>query len=147
MPEVRVELEINAPIEQVWETVVDIESYPRAMESVRTVRIVEQSDAEMRIASWSVLLKGSVLEWEEEERLDPRAHTIVFKQLRGDLEHFDGHWALTARGAGETHISFVVLFEIGIPLLAEMLNPVAVRSLHENCTEMLRGIEEQATLE
>jgi ribosome-associated toxin RatA of RatAB toxin-antitoxin module len=146
VPEVKIDLEIRAPIERVWETVIDIERYQDSMDTVRSVRIVGQDDERRRRAAWSVLLKGSILEWEEEEELDPEAHTVSFKQLRGDLEHFDGHWALEAIGPEQTKVVFEVVFEIGIPMLAEMLNPVAQRSLQENCTEMLRGIERTAAI-
>jgi len=146
MPDVKIDLEIRAPIDRVWETVVDIERYQDSMDTVRSVRIVEQNDECRRRAAWSVLLKGSILEWEEEEHLDRETHTVVFKQLRGDLEHFDGHWTLEAIGLEQTKVVFEVVFEIGIPMLAEMLNPVAQRSLQENCTEMLRGIERTAAI-
>lgn len=146
MPEVKVDLTIDAPIETVWETVVDVESYQDTMDTVRSVKIVERRDERVRRAAWSVLLKGSILEWEEEEHLDLAAHRIEFRQLRGDLEHFDGRWALEAVNAERTTVLFEVVFEIGIPLLAEMLNPVAQRSLQENCTEMLRGIERRSSV-
>ncbi len=146
MPEVKVDLTIDAPIETVWETVVDVESYQNTMDTVRWVKIVERRDKRVRCAAWSVLLKGSILEWEEEEHLDLAAHRIEFRQLRGDLEHFDGRWVLEAAGAERTTVLFEVVFEIGIPLLAEMLNPVAQRSLQENCTEMLRGIERRSSV-
>jgi ribosome-associated toxin RatA of RatAB toxin-antitoxin module len=105
------------------------------------VRIIEQTDDRRRRAAWSVLLKGAILEWEEEEWLDHNTHAVVFKQLRGDLEHFDGHWALEVIRPEQTKVVFEVVFEIGIPLLADMLNPAAQRSLQENCAEMLRDIE------
>ena len=143
MPEVHIAMEVRAPIERVWATVIDIERYRDSMDTVLSVRITEQTD-EHRRAAWSVLLKGSILAWEEEEHLDHEAHTVVFKQIRGDLEHFDGHWALEELGPEQTRVVFEVAFEIGIPMLAEMLNPVAQRSLQENCTEMLRGIERAA---
>ncbi len=141
MPEVKVHLPVRAPIERVWETVVDVERYHESLDSVRSVTIVEQLSAHVRRAVWSVLLKGSILEWEEEEVLDPNAHTIDFKQLRGDLEYLDGNWALKATEPEQTTVAFEVRFEIGIPLLADMLNPAAQRALQENCTEMVRGIE------
>jgi ribosome-associated toxin RatA of RatAB toxin-antitoxin module len=144
VPEVKIDVETQAPIERVWETVIAIERYQDSMDTVRSVRIVKEIDERRRRAAWSVLLKGSILEWEEEEHLDHDTHTVVFKQLRGDLEHFDGHWILEALGPKRTRVVFEVVFEIGIPMLAEMLNPVAQRSLHENCTEMLRGIEHAA---
>jgi ribosome-associated toxin RatA of RatAB toxin-antitoxin module len=146
MPEVKIDLQIRAPIERVWETVIDIESYQDSMDTVRSVQVVWQDGEHRRRAAWSVLLKGSILEWEEEEELDPAAHTVSFKQVRGDLEHFDGHWALEALGPEQTKVVFEVVFEIGIPMLADMLNPVAQRSLQENCTEMLRGIERTAAI-
>ena len=146
MPEVKIDLEVKAPIERVWETILDIERYQESMETVRSVRVVEQTDDTHRQAAWSVLLKGSVLEWVEEEDLDHEAHTVVFKQISGDLDHFDGRWALDALDPGRTQVVFEVEFEIGIPMLADMLNPVAQRSLQENCTEMLRGIERAAAV-
>jgi len=146
MPEVKIDMVIQAPIERVWETVVDIERYQESMDTVRFVRIVEDDEQGRRRAAWSVLLKGSILEWEEEEHLDHGGHTVVFKQIRGDLDHFDGHWRLEAIGPEQTKVVFEVEFEIGIPMLADMLNPVAQRSLQENCTEILRGIERTAAI-
>ena len=141
MPKVNIDLDIRAPIERVWDSVMDVESYAASMENVRSVRLVESGEDGVRRAAWSVLLKGSILEWEEEEQLDHDAYRVVFKQVRGDLEFFDGYWTLEELGAAETRAHFEVEFEIGIPMLAEMLNPVAERALEESGMEMLRGIE------
>lgn len=140
MPRIGVELEIAAPVERVWKTVLDVERYSDSMSNVRWVRLVEDG-AERRRTAWSVVLKGSILEWEEQEEIDAEARVIRFHQLEGDLDVFDGHWTVEESEAGRARIRFEVEFEIGIPLLADMLNPVAKRSLAENCTEMLLGIE------
>jgi ribosome-associated toxin RatA of RatAB toxin-antitoxin module len=144
MPEVDITLEIEAPAARVWEAVLDIEAYPDEMESVRSVRVLEEIGAEERRSAWSIVLKGSILEWEEHDTIDHEAMTVRFHQLSGDLSSFDGHWAVEECGPTSSRARFAVAFEIGIPLLAEMLNPVATRSLRENCTEMLRGVERQA---
>jgi len=141
MPKVTIDQDIGAPVERVWDALLDVESYAESMETVRWIRLVGNGDGNVRRAQWSVLLKGSILEWEEEERLDRAAHKVVFTQLRGDLEFFDGYWMLEELGAEETRAHFEVEFEIGIPMLAEMLNPVAQRSLEENCAQMLRDFE------
>ena len=141
MPKVNIGQDIRAPIERVWDTLVDIESYAESMETIRWIRLVGSDSEHARRAEWSVLLKGSILEWEEEEQLDHEAHKVVFRQLRGDLEFFDGHWMLEELGPNETRAHFELEFEIGIPMLAEMLNPVAQKSLEENCAAMLRGLE------
>jgi ribosome-associated toxin RatA of RatAB toxin-antitoxin module len=141
MPKVNIDQYIRAPIERVWATLLDIESYEESMETVRRIRLVGPSNEQVRRAKWSVLLKGSILEWEEEEQLDYDTYKVVFKQLRGDLEFFDGHWTLEELGPNETRAHFEVEFEIGIPMLAEMLNPMAQRALEENCATMLRDFE------
>jgi len=144
VPDVSLELLIRAPVDRVWDAVTAIESYPRSMESVRSVRIVERLSETERRSAWSVTLKGAILEWEEVETLDPGAHVLSFHQVAGDMERFDGAWVLEAHDDASTNVRLSVSFEIGIPLLAEMLNPVAQRSLRENCTDMLRGIENDA---
>jgi uncharacterized membrane protein len=144
MPEVSVQLDIEAPMDRVWETVVDVERYPASMETVRWVRVLDEERGGERRTGWSVDLKGSILEWEEVEQLDREAGEMRFEQLRGDLLEFDGAWVLEKRGPNLTRVSFDVSFEIGIPLLADMLNPVAQRSLADNCVEMLRGVEREA---
>jgi ribosome-associated toxin RatA of RatAB toxin-antitoxin module len=144
MPDVKMELEVAAPMERVWTTVLDIERYSDVMENVRWAKVLTTNGASERTCAWSVTLKGSILEWEEVEHIDHDARVVEFHQLRGDMQVFEGRWTLEPRGPGATHVAFDVAFEIGIPLLAEMLNPVAQRSLRENCTEMLRGIEREA---
>jgi ribosome-associated toxin RatA of RatAB toxin-antitoxin module len=144
MPDLELEMHIRAPVARVWQTVVDIERYPASMLNVRWVKILEQRSPTVRRAGWSVVLKGSILEWEEIERLDPARHVVTFDQLSGDMERFAGEWRLEACRPLVTRVRLSVSFEIGIPLLADMLNPVAERSLHDNCREMLLGIEQEA---
>lgn len=144
MPEVQLTLDIAAPADRVWAAVVDIERYPESMKNVRWVEIREQLGDDKRHTAWSIVLKGSILEWEEHEHVDHDARVMSFKQISGDLEVFDGRWVVEERGETLTTVSFEVVFEIGIPLLADMLNPVAKRSLRENSIDMLRGVERQA---
>lgn len=144
MPDVSLEMEVRAPAERVWAAVVDIERYPDSMENVRWAKILATDGPARRRCAWSVTLKGSILEWEETERLDPQALRLDFEQLSGDMERFDGAWQLERAGDELTRVRLTVSFEIGIPLLADMLNPVAQRSLRENCREMLLGVEREA---
>jgi ribosome-associated toxin RatA of RatAB toxin-antitoxin module len=144
MPEVELELDIRAPAARVWEVVTDIERYPDSMESVRWVKIIDGTDPLARRSGWSVLLKGSILEWEEVEKLDPDLMVMTFHQVAGDMEIFEGEWRVTPIDDERTNVKLHTSFEIGIPLLADMLNPVAERSLRSNSREMLLGIERDA---
>lgn len=144
MPDVALEMDVRAAAQRVWDAVVDIERYPESMANVRWARILEWDGEDSRRCKWSVTLKGSILEWEERERLDHDALRLDFEQLTGDMERFDGAWELKSLEEELTNVRLTVSFEIGIPLLADMLNPVAQRSLRENCREMLLGVEREA---
>ncbi|MER7918682.1 MULTISPECIES: SRPBCC family protein [unclassified Streptomyces] len=141
MPRVDVELRIAAPPDLAWAAVADVESYPGCMDNVESVTVVERGDARHRTTAWSVRLKGSVLRWTEAEVLDDGARRFDFRQVTGDLGDFSGFWAVTPAGAAHSTVSLHVDFDIGIPLLAEMLNPVASDALRDNAAQMLRALE------
>jgi ribosome-associated toxin RatA of RatAB toxin-antitoxin module len=141
VPRVEVNLPIAAPPEAAWAAVVDVESYPRCMESVESVEVTEQHDALHRTTAWSVRLKGSVLRWTEHDVIDPEARRFDFAQVSGDLGSLTGHWGVSPAPGGHSTVALHVDFDIGIPLLAEMLNPVAADALRENAAQMLHALE------
>ncbi len=145
MPRVEVDLHIAAEPQQSWAAVVDVESYPQCMDNVQSVKVIEQDGPDRRTTAWSVQLKGAVLEWVEAERLDHRARRFDFHQLSGDLGHFVGHWAVRAGPEGGSVVTLHVEFEIGIPLLAEMLDPVATAALRDNARQMLSALDQRLT--
>jgi len=145
MPLVQVEINIAAPPEDTWNAVVDVESYPACMDSVQSVTVLERSGEDRRTTAWSVRLKGSVLEWVEVEQLDHASRRFDFHQISGDLAHYVGHWAVRPSDTGGSVVSLAVEFEIGIPLLEEMLNPVAAAAVRDNSRQMLDALERRLT--
>ncbi|MCX4745802.1 SRPBCC family protein [Kitasatospora sp. NBC_01287] len=143
MPRVEVDLRIAVPPEDAWAAVVDVLSYPDCMESVDSVEIVDQRDERHRTTAWSVRLKGSVLRWTEAELIDQQARRFDFEQVSGDLGEFTGHWAVRPAPPNGSTVSLHVDFDIGIPLLAEMLNPVAADALRESAAQMLAALEQR----
>jgi ribosome-associated toxin RatA of RatAB toxin-antitoxin module len=143
MPAVEVRLTMGVPAAAAWRAVTAVEDYPGFMDSVREVRIQEELPDGTRLTHWSVLLKGSVLEWTERETVHEESRRLEFEQVEGDLDLFRGAWSVTETSDGCT-VRLEVDFDIGIPLLAEMLNPVAARALHENSAQMLQAIERRA---
>jgi uncharacterized membrane protein len=140
MPDVRVVQRIGAPVQEVWEIVNDIESYSQFMDDVLSIEIVRQEGDE-RVSTWSVNLRGSILEWTEVARVDSATQRISFSQLEGDLDHFQGFYQVNQVDEGTSETVLEVEFDIGIPLMADMLNPVVCRALEENSQRMLRQIE------
>jgi len=144
MPDVHLDLEIQADLDRAWAAVEDVESYPAVMSSVRRTTVLASRPPTWRHTAWSIVLKGSILEWEEHEHIDRAARVISFDQVTGDMDVFRGAWALSEAAPGLTRVRLDITFEIGIPLLADMLNPVAQRSLRDNCRDMLLGVQRAA---
>ena len=142
MPVVKVEEHIAAPIETAWELVNDVTAYPRLMEPVRSVEVLEAGKDYRRVA-WEVDLKGCVMRWVEYEAIDQARHRIDYHQVDGDLGDFRGYWELDGVGDG-TRVVLLVDFDIGMPTLSEMLDPVAVQAVEQNSRAMLASLASAA---
>jgi coenzyme Q-binding protein COQ10 len=143
MPVVEVTEVMAAPINRVWDVINDLESYPRLMDHVKSLKIKEQTPTH-RLAEWQIDLKGCVMKWNEREDIDRDRYRIDYRALDGDLAEFDGYWQLEALSAETTRVTHSVSFEIGIPMLSQILNPVAERAIRDNTHKMLASLGSQA---
>jgi len=123
------------PADEVYGSVINIERFPSLMPIVEEVRVVHDSGSE-RQAAWTVRLRGSLLKWEERALLDPSARRVEFRQLNGDLDVFFGHWLVTHDSRAEVSITF----RIGIPILADMLHPIAAEAIADSLRIMLEAL-------
>ncbi|MBQ1026024.1 type II toxin-antitoxin system RatA family toxin [Micromonospora sp. C95] len=144
MPIVNTSHDTEQRADRVWAALLDVESFASYMDEVNEIRILEH-DGARRISAWKVLLKGSELEWQEVELIIEDRRRIEFRQTEGDLAYFFGHWQITERDDGCT-VELHVEFDIGIPLMAEMLNPVAARALEDNSRRILEQLGERAAV-
>lgn len=87
-------------------------------------------------SEWEVNFRNGILKWEEEDTVDRGARRIEFEQVAGDLAAFSGHWAVEEQDSGAS-ICFRADFDLGIPSLASMLDPVAERALRANIAELI----------
>ncbi|QOK94283.1 polyketide cyclase/dehydrase (plasmid) [Ralstonia pseudosolanacearum] len=140
MPLIVVKEVIEAPILKVWDLVKKIENYPKFMKPVHELKILSR-DGDITDAEWEVELKGSILRWSERDICYPSEHRIEFAQIEGDLEKFEGNWNLKKISEHVTEVELQVNFEIGIPMLRDMLNPVAEKALRDNAITMLRSFQ------
>jgi ribosome-associated toxin RatA of RatAB toxin-antitoxin module len=95
---------------------------------------------------WTTDFRGGVLKWVEEDRIDPSAREIEFRQLSGDLEMFDGVWRVEENSPDRQVVYFTARFDLGIPMLEEVLEPIAEEALYENIVAIVedlfgRGVE------
>lgn len=130
-------------IDDVWDTVCEFELYPRYMADVVEIRFLERTEHE-GLSSWRVLLNGSELTWDEKDYFTP-PHRVDFEQTDGDLEVFRGSWTLEESGDVVT-VTLEIEFDLGIPSLAAVLDPIGVQAIHSNARSMLTAISERRTV-
>jgi len=123
--------------EDVWPTLVDFARYPDLMEDVISVEVLED-DGQRMLSSWQVLLNGSEFTWTERDVLDA-PKKIAFEQTDGDLEVWRGAWELDM-SSGSLVARLTVEFDIGIPSMAEILDPIGERAIRANSVQMLDAV-------
>lgn len=141
MPTVVTEITIpNIDVESVWNVVSELDKYPQTMPNVLSVEFQERSE-KTAISSWKVMLNDSELTWIERDSFEPFTR-LSFESIEGDLEVFRGEWILEQTGP-DVHVRFEVEFDLGIPSLAEVLDPVGADALKENSLSMLTALRNQ----
>lgn len=139
MPQVEVEALVpDADADAVFARISDFESYSRYTDAVReiTLRPVENGVVE---SEWSVNFRNGILCWSERDHIDPARRMIRFEQLDGDFDELSGQWAVAAVGP-DVRVVFTAGFDLGMPSIADMINPIAERTLRENIEAILRGL-------
>lgn len=135
MREVIVTAVVDADPDEVYRQLSNFPSYVGLAPSVRSVEMSEDNS----VSRWEVTFRDGVLRWAEADRYDPVARRLEFEQIDGDLEVFEGVWAVVADDRG-AHVSFTAAIDLGLPGLAEFLEPVAQQALLENIAELIASL-------
>jgi ribosome-associated toxin RatA of RatAB toxin-antitoxin module len=122
----------------VYATLADFERYPLLCEAVRNVTVTDVSE-HRTVSRWEVTFRAGLLRWTEEDTLDPSALSITFHQLEGDIAIFDGSWQCVDAAQG-SEVLFCATLDMGIPSLADALEPIAARTLIDNIVSIVRGL-------
>lgn len=138
MPVVQSSLLIpDVRLQEVWDALAAFDTYSETMPDVLEVVFVDHA-GDRATTSWRVLLNGSELTWTERDEFEPYER-IVFDQIEGDLEIFRGEWRLRELAEG-VEVALDVEFDLGIPSLAPVLDPIGVRAIRANARSMLGAI-------
>jgi ribosome-associated toxin RatA of RatAB toxin-antitoxin module len=129
---------------EVYATLADFERYPELCDAVRSV-VVTGVSKNLTVSQWEVTFRAGLLRWTEEDTFDPAGLSITFRQLEGDIAVFDGSWEC-AEAAQGSEIVFCARLDMGIPSLADALEPIAVRTLTDNIVSIVRGLVGSAEL-
>ena len=129
------------PPRRAYDLATDMESYPRFMKDLISVEVLERN-GRSQLTAWSGRLQGRVLRWKEKDDFDDSDCVIRYRQIEGDLRRFEGAWSFVAEGDG-TRITLRVEYEVGIPMLAGLLDPVAGVVIRRNCRDMLDAMRQR----
>jgi len=139
MPNIEVSTVVRGDINKIWSIVSDMESYPEFMPNLVSVDIEERSE-NTTVSKWVSNVDGKVIAWTEKDVFFQDKHRIEYHQISGDLKKFEGFWQLTDTPDGVS-ILLTVDFDLGIPMLSTLLNPILKKKVRENSEGMLSSIK------
>src|SRR4051794_13713991 len=128
----------TAKVGQVLATVLDFSAYPHHTTAVREVTTTRLPDGRLT-SRWTVNFQRGTLCWTEIDEVDEKAGAIAFQQTEGDFDSFEGSWQVQQLGL-DVAIHFVAQFDLGMPSLAEIVDPIAEHALAETITNVLHGL-------
>lgn len=123
---------------EVFRTLADYARYPQLTPVVRDVQVWTEESGDL-ISSWEVNFRNGILRWTERDVMDAEAMRIDFTQIEGDVAEFAGSWLCRVDGDG-TAVRFEALVDLGIASLADVLDPIAARTLAETISAILVGL-------
>lgn len=139
MQEVNIQAHIpHACADEVFAVISDFSNYVELCESVRNITINKVSD-QVSFTSWEVNFHSGILKWQERDTFDAETREIHFEQLAGDVDHFSGTWQVLPDGK-DSIITFKSRFDLGLPMLADMLDPVAKTAIRDNINSIITGL-------
>ncbi|SOE07561.1 type II toxin-antitoxin system RatA family toxin [Streptomyces sp. Ag109_G2-15] len=122
----------------VFERLKDFERYPAHTDAVREVTVRTEPDGTL-LSEWSVNFRNGELRWSERDTVDTANLALRFEQVDGDFERFDGAWTVLGTG-DDTTVRFAADFDLGMPSLERIIDPIAERTLRENISAILVGL-------
>ncbi|HEX6989131.1 MAG TPA: SRPBCC family protein, partial [Bacillota bacterium] len=137
-PYVEVSKVIQGSRDRIYDVIRQIEDFPEFMEDVESIRVLER-DERSSLSEWITRLEGRRLRWIEREVYHDHQYRIEYRQTEGDLKKFEGEWRLEETPEG-TRVTLTCEFELGIPMFAALLHPIARIKVKENVESMLEGV-------
>jgi hypothetical protein len=123
-----------------YEALCDFARYPDLADSVLSVACGAHSETGEAVSTWNVKFREGILQWTEIDHFHERDKTIGFELLEGDLDQFSGQWSVVEGLGQPPAIRFQAEFNLGIPSLSHILDPLAVESLGGSVRQIVAGL-------
>jgi ribosome-associated toxin RatA of RatAB toxin-antitoxin module len=129
--------------EKAWNIISDYSRYPAIMENVDRVEIAERAGEE-GISRWYVTVEEAPLYWVEKDRFDKNGYEIVFKSIEGDFDNINGRWRIRdSAGGGGIAIDFEIQYNLGIPVIEEVLGHILREKMKTNIDKMVAAVKKE----
>lgn len=145
MPKIQSSIEIDGPIEKVYQLAKDIESFPQFMPDLKSVRVIERSEDGSRVVSeWVGIVKefNTTVRWVEEDIWDDANYTCEFSLISGDYAKYSGKWKFTNLGS-RTRFDSEIEVEYDVPLIGPLIKGLIAKKMKENVDNMLAAIKQK----
>jgi len=134
---------IAAPAQLAFNKIADFKSFESHCQAVISVDVNEISENESE-STWLVHFHDGKMSWTERDIFDAQQLTIDFTQTAGDADIFEGRWTIETVSESESRVSFDARFCMGIPTLADILEPIAESAIKQNVEQMLSELFAQS---
>ncbi|MBN1131109.1 MAG: PilZ domain-containing protein [Chitinispirillaceae bacterium] len=128
--------------EQAWKIITDYSKYPLIMDNVDKVEIIERN-RETGISRWEVSVDDAPLYWVEKDFFNHRDFHLAFKSTEGDFDNINGQWRITDSSGSGIAICFEIEYNLGIPVIEEVLGPVLREKMETNMSKMVSAIKKE----
>lgn len=141
MPYVEAKTVIEGDIDEIYEIIKDMQSYPKFMHDLVSVEIMERGE-NYTVSHWVSNVDGRRIVWTERDTFYEGDKRIAYQQIKGDLKKMEGQWSLKQMEDG-VEVLLTVDFEFGISMIAGLLNPLLKKKVRENSENMLSAVKSQ----
>lgn len=145
MPVIDSEVFIAAPPRLAFDLACDHDRYQEyGVRDLISVRTVEPDEGDGRqVTDWVWNLKGARIRYRERDIHDAERLHIHVEQIQGDLKRYVTDWHFLP-AAGGTRFTSRVEFDMGIPMLSGLLDPVARLVIRRTVDALVNAIKSRA---
>lgn len=129
----------DADVTEALRHVTDYRNWPEASETIREVVVEPPGDDGSYTVHWKVTFRGGLMQWSERDRLDIDALVHTFDLIEGDPHGFSGTWTAAERDGG-CELRMDAEFDLGMPSLSHVLDPIAVEALEDAVADVVRNL-------